>query len=141
MEKIGRTPLTPQQLGVIKEMVRTKNASGAITAALGLKKKTVAYNAAIIRRGGGGQRDNDIGPPKVLSPCELPVVCLAHRRLVLRGPSGDAVLSGVRAPSSDHPLIQYNVQQPNCASSGRKYSHVAHVACFFLVGHRCFALV
>jgi len=67
----GRTPLTPQQVDAIKIMVANKKFNGAIATSLELKKSTVAYVAAIVRRPEGPARKENRGRPKALSEHEL----------------------------------------------------------------------
>lgn len=64
-------PLNPQQLGAIKEFAEFKLSNGAIAAVLGLKISTVAWNADIVWRGGGGPTKDRRGRPKTFSPREL----------------------------------------------------------------------
>jgi len=66
-----RSPLSPQHVGSIKEMVANNKSNGAIAASLGLRKSTVAYVAANARRVNGGGRTDNRDRPKLLSPREL----------------------------------------------------------------------
>jgi len=77
-----RTPLCPQQVGSIKEIVANNKSNGAIAASLGLKKSTVAYVAASDRRVDGGGRTDNRGRPRLLSPRGL----RGLRRLVEENP-------------------------------------------------------
>jgi len=66
-----RTPLTPQQVGAIKVMVGNKKSNRDIATSPGLKKITVAYAAATVRRSGKPAQKETRGRPKLLSERQL----------------------------------------------------------------------
>jgi len=72
MEGRRRTPITPLQVGAIKEMVANKQFNGDMATSMSHNQRMDAY-VATATRGYGGLADNvNRGRTKVVSECELP---------------------------------------------------------------------
>jgi len=72
MAGFRRTPITPLQVGVIKEMVANKQLNGDMATSISHNRRTDAH-VATTTRGYGGLADNvNRDRTKVVSECELP---------------------------------------------------------------------
>jgi len=74
-----RTPITPLQVGAIKEMVANKQLNGDMATSISQNRRTDAY-VATATRGYGGLADNvNRGRTKAMSECELPRLRLTEQ--------------------------------------------------------------
>jgi len=67
-----RTPITPLQVGAIKEMVANKQLTGDMATSISHNQRTDAYVASATRGYGGLAYNVNRGRTKVVSECELP---------------------------------------------------------------------
>jgi len=79
MAGLRRTPITPLQVGAIKEMIANTQFNGDMATSISYNRRTDAF-VATTTRGYGGLADNvNRGRTKVVSECELPALRLLEQ--------------------------------------------------------------